>query len=62
MRPGEGVPWTPQPLDHMLDESFERMTSQHGEIVLRRLDEMREHLEQLEHELDEILQQNAPCH
>lgn len=62
MKPGEGVPWTPQPLDQMLDESFERMDGQHRELLLRRLEEMRAHLEQLEKELDEILKLNAPCH
>jgi hypothetical protein len=61
MRPGESTPWRPEPLDQLLQEPFERIEEQRGEMLLQRLDELRAELEEMEAELDRMLQEAAHC-
>lgn len=61
MGPGESTPWKPEPLDSLLEEPFERMEEQRRTIYLQRLDELREELERMEAELDQMLQETAHC-
>jgi hypothetical protein len=61
MRPGESTPWRPEPLDQLLQEPFERIEEQRGEMLLQRLDELCAELEEMEAELDRMLQEAAHC-
>lgn len=54
MTPSEGMPWRPQRLDPLLEESFDQMSAQQANDVLGRLGEMLEQLASLEAELDEL--------
>ena len=48
------MPWRPQRLDPLLEESFDQMSAQQANDVLGRLGEMLEQLASLEAELDEL--------
>ncbi|TVR67819.1 MAG: hypothetical protein EA427_12480 [Spirochaetaceae bacterium] len=56
----EGTPWQPTHFDDLLQEPFERLQERQVENMLERMDCMIVRLEQIEHDLDEVLK-DAPA-